>query len=134
MAEEDCIRTEFNAKKGRLLYINSKTGNKGWSREEVMEAATTGSPAVKQVVPSNMSSDREITRGYLEKFHLEREDEATAAAESTGHEPRTDKERKIVEACLLVFVQGIEVCETTLDKQLIRVSLAGFQNHSTRGD
>jgi hypothetical protein len=56
--------------------------------------------------------DGEMFNGYLEKFHLEKEEQATqAAAEASrpGHEAKTDKERKIVEASLLVFVQGIEV-------------------------
>jgi hypothetical protein len=56
--------------------------------------------------------------GYLEKFHLEKKEEATSAAvEATkpGSEAKTDKERKIVEASLLVFVQGIEVGSTLFE-------------------
>jgi hypothetical protein len=43
---------------------------------------------------------------------LEKEEQATQAAAEANrpeHEAKTDKERKIVEASLLVFVQGIEV-------------------------
>ena len=39
MAEH--ITQTFDAKKGRLMFTNTKTGKKGWSMEEVMESSNT---------------------------------------------------------------------------------------------
>jgi hypothetical protein len=34
----DFVKQEFNPTTGRLIFVNTKTGKKGWSREEVTQA------------------------------------------------------------------------------------------------
>jgi hypothetical protein len=41
MAEEDFVKQEFNPSTGRLIFVNTKTGKKGWSREEVAQTAAS---------------------------------------------------------------------------------------------
>jgi hypothetical protein len=34
---EDFIKQEFNPTTGRLIFVNTKTGKKGWSKDEVTQ-------------------------------------------------------------------------------------------------